>query len=93
MDKLLSIDFKHQQAKHYETGVTKSLLSHNGLELSEPMIFGIGSGIFLGISLFLNFMVFPSQPFVQHPVLSSSGRQNVLAQNTIKVGIVFPQEV
>jgi len=40
------IDFPHQQAAHCENGVTANLLRDQGISLSEPMIFGIGSGIF-----------------------------------------------
>ncbi len=42
----MKIDFKHQQAAHCENGVTSNLLRHYGIELSEPMVFGIGSGYF-----------------------------------------------
>lgn len=42
----MKIDFKHQQAAHCENGVTSNLLRHYGIELSEPMVFGIGSGFF-----------------------------------------------
>jgi hypothetical protein len=40
------IDFPHQQAAHCENGVTSNLLRYHGISLSEPMIFGIGSGLF-----------------------------------------------
>lgn len=39
-------DFKHQQSAHCENGVTLSLLKHYGIELTEPLIFGIGAGLF-----------------------------------------------
>lgn len=39
-------EFKHLHSAHCETGVTTALLGHQGLELSEPMAFGIGSGLF-----------------------------------------------
>ncbi|WP_200842742.1 BtrH N-terminal domain-containing protein [Zhongshania aliphaticivorans] len=37
--------FKHQQSAHCESGVASSLLSHNGLSLSEPMAFGLASAL------------------------------------------------
>lgn len=37
--------FKHQQSAHCESGATSSLLSHNGLSLSEPMVFGLASAL------------------------------------------------
>ncbi len=40
------IDFPHHQSAHCENGVTSNLLKFHGISLSEPMIFGIGSGIF-----------------------------------------------
>lgn len=40
------MDFKHRQTAHCETGVTHGLLNQIGWDISEPMIFGIGSGIF-----------------------------------------------
>ena len=40
------IDFKHQHAGHCESGTVAALLRHNGLNLSEPMVFGIGCGLF-----------------------------------------------
>jgi hypothetical protein len=40
-------DFKHEQTAHCENGVTTSLLNHYGIEgLTEPMAFGLGSGLF-----------------------------------------------
>ena len=40
-------EFKHLQAAHCENGVATSLLRYHGLEfMSEPLVFGIGSGIF-----------------------------------------------
>lgn len=40
------IDFQHTQHAHCESGVTTNLLRHEGISISEPMAFGIGSGIF-----------------------------------------------
>jgi hypothetical protein len=40
--------FIHRQAAHCESGATSSLLSHYGLNASEPLVFGIGAGIFFG---------------------------------------------
>lgn len=42
----MAIHFQHQQSAHCENGVTSNLLNFYGIELSEPMIFGIGSGLF-----------------------------------------------
>ncbi len=42
------IPFQHQSQAHCESGVTSNLLKHYGLPVSEPLAFGIGSGIFFG---------------------------------------------
>ena len=42
----MQTDFKHYQSAHCENGVASNLLKHNGLAISEPMVFGIGSGLF-----------------------------------------------
>lgn len=40
-------EFKHLQAAHCENGVTTSLLRYYGVEqMTEPLAFGIGSGLF-----------------------------------------------
>ena len=41
----MTIDFEHKQSAHCENGVASNLLHFNGVELSEPMVFGIGSGL------------------------------------------------
>lgn len=42
----MAIEFKHEQSAHCENGVASNLLNFYGMSLSEPMIFGIGSGLF-----------------------------------------------
>jgi hypothetical protein len=37
--------FRHRLAAHCESGVTSLLLEHAGVTLSEPLTFGIGSGL------------------------------------------------
>lgn len=40
-------DFNHNQTAHCENGVTVSLLKHYGVDfITEPLAFGIGSGLF-----------------------------------------------
>jgi len=38
--------FEHRHAGHCESGTVAALLRHQGLSLSEPMVFGIGGGLF-----------------------------------------------
>ncbi len=42
----METNFTHHQSAHCENGVASNLLKHNGFDISEPMIFGIGSGLF-----------------------------------------------
>ena len=43
----MKINFEHKQAAHCENGVTTSLLQYNGVnKITEPLAFGIGSGLF-----------------------------------------------
>ncbi|MGG5576667.1 BtrH N-terminal domain-containing protein [Myroides sp. C15-4] len=42
----MKIDFVHKQAAHCENGVASNLLSNQGIQMSEPMAFGLGSGLF-----------------------------------------------
>lgn len=41
----MQIKFTHHQSAHCENGVVSNLMKHNGFEVSEPMVFGIGSGL------------------------------------------------
>jgi hypothetical protein len=41
----METNFIHHQSAHCENGVASNLLKHQGINISEPMVFGIGSGI------------------------------------------------
>ena len=41
----MKIDFTHKQTAHCENGVVSNLMTFNGFPVSEPMVFGIGSGL------------------------------------------------
>jgi len=41
----MKIDFTHKQTAHCENGVVSNLMTYNGFPVSEPMVFGIGSGL------------------------------------------------
>lgn len=47
------IIFQHKQSAHCENGVVSNLLGFYGITLSEPMVFGIGSGLFFSHMPFL----------------------------------------
>ncbi|MDR3681287.1 MAG: BtrH N-terminal domain-containing protein [Flavipsychrobacter sp.] len=43
----MKVNFEHRQAAHCETGVTTSLLQNIGVtQITEPLAFGIGAGLF-----------------------------------------------
>ena len=43
----MKVNFEHRQAAHCENGVTTNLLRHIGVnKITEPLAFGMGSGIF-----------------------------------------------
>ncbi|ALC16021.1 NlpC/p60-like transpeptidase [Desulfuromonas soudanensis] len=44
----MKLEFSHRQSAHCESGVTANLFRHQGIALSEAMVFGLGSGLFFG---------------------------------------------
>lgn len=63
------IDFDHHQAAHCENGVASNLLKFNGLEISEPMVFGIGSGLFF---IYIPFIKVNHAPAISYRPLPGS---------------------
>lgn len=61
------MSFEHLHAGHCESGVTAALLRHQGLPLSEPMLFGIGSGVFFAHFSFSRVMGQPLTTFRSFP--------------------------
>lgn len=61
------IDFKHSQAAHCENGVTSNLLNHYGINISEPMVFGLGAGIFFSYIPFIKLNGLPVVSFRPYP--------------------------
>jgi hypothetical protein len=57
----------HQQGAHCETAVTSALFSYQGVDISEPMIFGIASGIFFGYLPFMKLTHLPITAFRAKP--------------------------
>ncbi|MFT4677910.1 MAG: hypothetical protein ACI84C_000303 [Flavobacteriales bacterium] len=60
-------EFNHRQAAHCENGVVSNLLKHEGIDLSEPMIFGIGSGLFFSYIPFVKLNGNPGTSFRIYP--------------------------
>jgi hypothetical protein len=53
-------NYHHKMAAHCESGSITSLLNHAGLEITEPMVFGISSGIFFGYFHKMKSFAFPT---------------------------------
>ena len=59
----ISTDFKHQHAAHCESGVMSSMLSHHGLKLSEPMVFGLSGAL---VFAYLPFIKLGGMPLIAY---------------------------
>jgi hypothetical protein len=59
----MAIDFKHSQSAHCENGATANLLRYYGVDISEAMAFGIGSGLFFAYMPFLKHNGIPASSF------------------------------
>lgn len=59
--------FRHLHAAHCESGVTASLFADRGFGISEPMVFGIGSGLFFFHAPIVKVMGFPLTSFRTYP--------------------------
>jgi hypothetical protein len=61
------IDFRHKRGAHCESIVTANLLSHYGMDLSEPLVFGIGSGLFFAYLPYSKLYELPLTTFRNSP--------------------------
>jgi hypothetical protein len=55
----MQLDFKHVQSAHCENGVTSNLLQHAGIHITEPLAFGMGSGLFF---IYIPFLMVNNAP-------------------------------
>ncbi|MGB5751170.1 MAG: BtrH N-terminal domain-containing protein [Desulfobacterales bacterium] len=56
-------NFEHRHFAHCETGVMSTLLKYSGLELSEPMVFGLSGAICFA---YLSFLKMGNMPLVSY---------------------------
>ena len=76
-----TIPFHHVMAAHCESGTITALLNHHGQKISEPMVFGISSGIFFG---------YMKTPMLAFPSVFSRIRPGQILRNFSKrTGIKF----
>lgn len=59
--------FVHYQHAHCESGVTANLLRHQGINISEPLSFGIGAGLFFAHIPFVKVSGTPGSTFRTWP--------------------------
>jgi hypothetical protein len=76
------LNFTHNMAAHCESGTVTSLLNNGGLDISEPLVFGISSGIF--------FAYFHKQKSFTFPIFIVRNRPGEMRKNISKrLGIKF----
>ena len=63
----METEFVHHQSAHCESGVTSNLFKNAGVDLSEAMSFGIGSGLFFIHVPFAKIMGIPLTSFRSFP--------------------------
>lgn len=61
------LDIQHQPAAHCENGATSALLRYHGINLSEPMIFGLAYGLFFTHITFIKMGGLPVTSFRTFP--------------------------
>ena len=72
--------FPHRHSAHCESGVTANLLCAQGFEISEAMVFGIGSGLFFAYMPFIKVNFLPFTTFRVYP-------GGILKRVTARLGI------
>ena len=60
-------EFQHKHYAHCESGVVTSLLSHKGLSLSEPMVFGLAGGLAFAYLPFIKINGMPLMSYRMYP--------------------------
>lgn len=79
---MVNLNFEHRQAGHCESGVTSNLLNYHGFRISEPMVFGIGSGLFFSYLPFLKMQNAPVTSFRVWPGMIFDRTTKLLAIKT-----------
>jgi hypothetical protein len=73
-------NFDHVHSAHCESGAFTALLRHNGLQLSEAMVFGIGSGLFF---LYLPFVKIYDLPLISYRDMPNA----IIARSARRLGV------
>jgi len=75
-------NFKHTHSAHCESGVMSSMLSHHGLKLSEPMVFGLSSAMTFA---YLPFLKLGGLPLIAYRNMPKSIIKNIRKNLKIKM--------
>ena len=78
----MEVDFQHYQSAHCENGVISNLLRHNNIHISEPMVFGIGSGLFY---VYLPFVKINHAPIASFRTLPGAIFKRIASRLNIKI--------
>lgn len=81
----MEINFTHHQTAHCENGVVSNLMKFNGHEISEPMVFGIGSGL---IYCYIPFLKVNHAPAITYRVMPGQ----IFKKFAKRVGIKIERE-
>jgi hypothetical protein len=75
-------EFKHTHSAHCESGVMSSMLRHYGLNLSEPMVFGLASALTFA---YLPFLKMGGMPLVAYRSMPKSIIKNIQKNLNVKM--------
>ncbi len=78
-------DFRHLHAGHCESGVTASMFQNAGFPISEPMVFGVGGGVFFSHFSFVRVMGHPLTTFRSFP-------GNIFKNACSRLGVTYARE-
>lgn len=78
----MEVTFTHHQSAHCENGVASNLLKNSGLNISEPMVFGIGSGLFF---VYLPFLKVNHAPAISYRTLPGQIFNKVANRLNLKI--------
>lgn len=88
----MKVEFNHHQSAHCENGVVSNLLKNKGLSISEPMVFGLGSGLLFVYLPFVKVNFSPAFSFRPMPGLIFKRMSKLLGIKFKRKKFSNPQE-
>ncbi|MCK9204194.1 MAG: BtrH N-terminal domain-containing protein [Bacteroidales bacterium] len=89
---MIKLEFEHRQAGHCENGVTSNLLNYHQYKISEPMVFGIGAGLFFSYLPFMKMQHAPTTTFRVWPGMIFDRLTKELGIQTVILKFRDPRE-